>query len=77
MCCSPPPANVVRLDPDAPDTVFVGTDVGVYVSRDGARTWSAYAEGMPIMPVIDLSVDRGHRKIYAATFGRSIYAAGL
>ena len=69
------PTNSIVLDPNAPTTeIFVGTDLGVYRSHDGA-TWSAFDTGLPNVPVVDLKYNAGTGVLAAATHGRSVWTA--
>ncbi|MEZ6014448.1 MAG: hypothetical protein R3F49_04990 [Planctomycetota bacterium] len=68
------PINVVREDPHDPDLLYVGTDVGVYVTLDGAATWHALSSGLPTTYVHDLIVHPREDLIVIATHGRGMYA---
>ena len=68
------PINVVREDPENPDILYVGTDVGVYVSTDGATTWQALANGLPSTFVHDLIIHPRDDIMVIATHGRGMYA---
>ncbi|NIP79405.1 MAG: hypothetical protein GWN79_07775, partial [Actinobacteria bacterium] len=50
------PVNVIREDPRNESILYVGTDVGVYVSLDRGASWQALANGMPSTFVHDLVV---------------------
>ena len=66
------PVNVVLLDPNAPQTVYVGTDIGVFVlAEDG--TWSSFNQGMPNAIVLGLSINPVTGLMVAATHGRSAF----
>lgn len=67
------PVNDIIIDPSDPNTLYVATDVGVYVSNNLGGTWTLYGSGMPITCVVDLNMHRGSRKLVAATHGRSMY----
>ncbi len=41
------PAHVLRIDPDNTAHLFLGTDLGVFVSVDGGQTWAVEATGFP------------------------------
>lgn len=71
------PINAVVLDPDQANTIYAGTDVGVYVSRDDGASWEDLAPGLPITVVHDLMLDAPTRTLVAATHGRSMYALTL
>jgi photosystem II stability/assembly factor-like uncharacterized protein len=66
--------HVVHEDPVNPDLLYVGTDVGVYVSLDRGGSWSRFMEGFPsAVPVHDLKVHTRDRELIAGTHGRSIW----
>ena len=57
--------------------LYVGTDVGVFLSTNGGATWVTAGEDLPNVPVTDLEYRAASHSIYAATFGRGIYALPL
>ena len=57
--------------PERANTLFLGTNRGVYVSDGGGADWRRYRVGMPGVPVTRLSFDQGY--LYAATFGRGLW----
>jgi hypothetical protein len=57
--------------PTRDQTMFLGTNRGVYLSEDGARTWQPYRQKMPPVPITDLFFDQGY--LYAATLGRGLW----
>ncbi|MCK4264651.1 MAG: hypothetical protein KAX27_06880, partial [Candidatus Aminicenantes bacterium] len=48
------PVNVIREDPKNKDVLYVGTDLGVYVTVDGGKKWHVLANSLPICFVWDL-----------------------
>ncbi|HEY1771521.1 MAG TPA: hypothetical protein VGG02_14815 [Chthoniobacterales bacterium] len=58
-------------------SLYVGTDVGVFVSANGGKKWRAAAAGLPNVPVTDLEYRAASDAIYAATFGRGIFSLAL
>ncbi len=58
-------------------TLLVATDVGVFRSGDGGATWTAVGTGMPNVPVDDIELRVTSNQLFAATFGRGIYAIVL
>jgi sortilin (neurotensin receptor 3) len=70
-------AHVVREDPHNPNLLFVGTDVGAYVSTDRGGHWQRFMEGLPTVPVHDLQIHPREREIIAATHGRSFWIANV
>ncbi len=69
--------HVVRQDPVNPDLLFVGTDLGVYVSTDRGSRWQKFMTGLPTVPVHDLKVHPRDHELIAATHGRSIWIVGI
>jgi photosystem II stability/assembly factor-like uncharacterized protein len=67
--------NVVRYDPgDATNqTLYVGTQLGVYRTTDGGQTWHRYGVGMPLVSVTDLFISRTGSMLRAATYGRGLW----
>ena len=67
------PINVVREDPKFPSILYVGTDVGAYVSLDTGKTWQPLVGGLPHVPVHDILIHPRDLDIILGTHGRSIY----
>ncbi len=59
-------------------TVFLGTDFGVLAARKptSGQAWSAMP-GLPVVAVYGVTVDPVRGLVYAATHGRSVWAAKL
>ena len=71
------PVNVILEDPENKDILFVGTDMGVYVSTDGAKTWNVLGVDLPITFVHDLAIQPRDKVLVAATHGRGMYTLPL
>lgn len=69
------PLNCVNADPDPAmrGRLFACSDLGVYVTDDYGRQWSALGTGMPRVVVTDLDLVESTRQLFAATYGRSMY----
>ncbi|MDA1267232.1 MAG: hypothetical protein O2816_19295 [Planctomycetota bacterium] len=68
------PINVVAEDPVAEGVVYVGTDLGVYVSKDHGATWTVLGADLPSTFVHDLVVHPEHGVLLIATHGRGMWA---
>ena len=69
--------HVIREDPVNPRLLFVGTDVGAYVSSDRGGSWQRFMNGLPTVPVHDLRIHPREHELVAGTHGRSIWIADI
>ncbi len=60
-------------DPVQKNLVFLGTENGLYVSIDEAKTWTKWTEGYPSVPTMDLGIHPREHDLVIGTFGRSFY----
>jgi photosystem II stability/assembly factor-like uncharacterized protein len=67
------PHHSIAIPPEAPGTVYVCNDVGVFVSLDGGTTWMDLTRNLPTVMVVDLVYHRHDRMLTAATYGRSLW----
>lgn len=67
------PVNVVREDPKNKDILYVGTDLGVYVTLNGGKEWHVLANGLPTCFVWDLIIHPRDNTLVIATNGRGMY----
>jgi len=68
------PANVIVEDPVNPEVLYLGTDLGAYVSLDGGGSWEALTAGLPTTFVHDMTLHPRDRVLVAATHGRGMFA---
>jgi photosystem II stability/assembly factor-like uncharacterized protein len=69
------PVNVIKEDPKSPDVLYVGTDLGVYLSLDGGLEWHALpGGGVPTSFFHDLVIHPEEAILVAATHGRGLWA---
>ena len=67
------PVNAVLYDPEDPEGVYIGTDLGVFHSPRGGDTWDMLADGFPMAAVYDLAARPGTGRLVAATHGRGMF----
>jgi photosystem II stability/assembly factor-like uncharacterized protein len=67
------PVNVIAEDPRSADVLYVGTDLGVYISMDRGDTWNVLGSGLPITFVHDLIVHPRDFIAVIATHGRGMF----
>jgi photosystem II stability/assembly factor-like uncharacterized protein len=65
--------NVIREDPSDPLTLYVGTDFGVFVTRNGGEQWHVLGSGVPSVQISDLAIQARDNVIVISTYGRGMY----
>lgn len=71
------PVNVLREDPFRRNTIYVGTDLGVYVSFNRGGEWHSLKCNLPTVPVYDLKIHPREKTVLLATHGRGVYCLPL
>ena len=64
---------MVHEDPHVKNLLYIGTDLGVYVSTDGGANWQSLCNHLPTAAVHDLFVHPRDNEIVVGTHGRSVY----
>jgi hypothetical protein len=69
------PINCITMDNNAANTIYIGTDIGVFVTNDVLVNWIMYTNGLPTTRVYDLEINNALTpdRIYAGTFGRGVF----
>jgi len=72
------PVNcIVHNDSSLINTVYIGTDIGVYYSNDTLEAWLPYNLNLPNVIISDLEINYAENKLYVATFGRGVWQNDL
>jgi hypothetical protein len=74
------PVHSIAIDPDNRSRLYVGTDVGVFVSLDGGGSWMVEETGYGAVVTEWLAIHRdaaGRKRIFAFTHGRGAWRAEL
>jgi photosystem II stability/assembly factor-like uncharacterized protein len=66
------PVNVIREDPGNEEILYLGTDVGVYVSKDAGKSWEVLGD-LPCTYVHDLAIHPRENMLIIATHGRGMF----
>ena len=61
------------VDADLPNTIYIGTDLGVMATYDGGASWASLGNGLPKTSVVALALHRRSRTLRAGTHGRSTW----
>ncbi len=73
------PVNTIVQDArdTAQNSLYAGTDLGVFYRNDSLNQWIPVMQNLPKVLVYDLDIHYGAEKIRAATFGRGIWESDL
>ena len=71
------PVNAITEDPKNPDVLYVGTDLGVYVTFDGGASWDVLPANIPTSYFHDVAVHPREDLLFAASEGRGVYALNV
>ncbi|GHF27962.1 hypothetical protein GCM10017044_23920 [Kordiimonas sediminis] len=62
----------IQQDHVDPDLLFLGTEFGLFVSRDAGKNWMKWTAGVPTVSVMDLAIQERENDLVLATHGRAI-----
>jgi hypothetical protein len=65
--------RVVREDPKRRGLLYMGTELGIFVSFDDGESWESLQLKLPVTPVTDLMVQEQANDLVIATAGRSFW----
>ncbi len=60
-------------DPVQPNLIFVGTEHGLWISYDNAKSFSQWKNGYPSVSTYDLAIQEREADLVIATFGRALW----
>jgi len=64
----------IKQDPVEQNLVFLGTEYGLYVSFDKAKTWNKWEHGYPkAVSTYDMTIQEREADLVIGTFGRAFY----
>ena len=68
------PAHAIALDGrSSPTILYVGTDAGVFESKDGGGTWALFKTGLPNVSVYDMQLSAADNVLTVGTHGRGVW----
>jgi len=73
----PEPVNVITEDPRGANVLYLGTDLGAYVSLDGGKQWHSLSKSIPTCAVHDLVIQERELDLVAGTHGRSAFVLDI
>ena len=66
-------ALCVIQDPAEPNLIFAGTEQGLWVSLDNAKTFQQFKNNYPSVSTYDMAIQEREADLCIATFGRAMY----
>ncbi len=70
------PVYSIIVNPDDDETIYLGTETGVYQTTDLGTEWIKAGSGMPdYVPVYDLVLQKTTGRIFAFTHGRGVFVS--
>lgn len=67
------PVNTITIEENDTQRLWVGTDAGIYKSTDGGASWNHFSNGLPNVPVYEISLDEARGRAWAGTHGRGVF----
>ena len=72
------PTSAVVVDPEQPQVVYVGNDLGVFVSPDRGASWQGFSLGLPgAVMAMDLTISPVDRMLRVSTYGNGVFERPL
>jgi len=65
--------NTIREHPNNPNLLFLGNEVGVYLSIDAGESWAQLKNNMPTVAVDELVIHPRENDLVVGTHGRSVW----
>jgi len=56
-----------------PELLFVGTEFGMFFTRNGGKNWTQLSAGIPVIACRDLEIHRRENDLVIASFGRGFF----
>lgn len=63
----------IKQDHEDKDLLFLGTELGLYVSTNAGDDWFKFTQGVPTVSVMDMDIQRRENDLVLGTHGRSIF----
>ncbi len=71
------PCDAFAVDNNDPNILYLGNDIGAFVSFNGGTTWEVLGNGLPVVPVNDMKIQEETNTLIIGTHGRSMYKINL
>jgi hypothetical protein len=65
--------NVIKADPVKNGVIYVGSDLGLYHSKNKGLTFQRWGYGLPLVSVTDIWIAADGSRYRAGTYGRGVW----
>lgn len=65
--------NVIREDPVNENILYLGSDLGIYITLDRGKTWQSLKNNLPTNAVYDMRVHPREKELIIGTHGRGVF----
>lgn len=65
--------RTMRQDPKNPDLLYLGTEIGFFISHNGGKNWTELKNNMPTVAFNDLVIHPTENDLVLATHGRGVW----
>lgn len=69
--------NVIREDHHFADILYLGTDHGLYITTDGAKSYDLVQGNLPNVSIYDMIIQKKENDLVVASHGRSVFIMDL
>ena len=66
-------ARTLREDPKNPNLLYLGTEIGLFISLNGGQNWVELKNNMPTLPFNDLVIHPRDNDLVLGTHGRGVW----
>ncbi|MBP6821542.1 MAG: hypothetical protein KA368_08365 [Acidobacteria bacterium] len=67
------PVTSAAINPNDANTIYIGTDLGVFQTTNGGSSWERLGNGMPRVATYMVRYHAATNTLYAATHGRGVF----
>jgi photosystem II stability/assembly factor-like uncharacterized protein len=71
------PVNAVVIELKKPETIYIGTDIGVFRTTNNGQKWTKFGNGLPNCAVFDIRLHETTQLLRATTHGRGMWEIKL
>ncbi len=66
-------ARTIVVDDNTPRNLYVGMNIGVFTQQEGASSWTAFSDNLPLVAINELDIQKASGKLRVATYGRGVW----